>query len=466
MKKSKILNSIISLLSVSLLLSGCAQIGLAHDSTFDSEFDNTPESSTNIYVSSGKVIFNHVDNELGEIYFDVIEQDETISLSFDGTTVISDRFEQPMSVAQLNMGDVVNIAYNSELNKVGAIVLSPDINEIQDVTRFSVSENKETFYIGDEAYSIGYNTKIYSANERIDLDRLIKEDNLTIYEQDRNILSIRVDDGHGYLELSNEEALVGGWIEVGQVFISKIMDGMLFTLPEGEYQVRLTNEGIDEYRDIHVVRNEVTKLDLSDIEAATPQKGVVSFRISPSTASTYVDGSLINTALKVRLPVGIHEITVTDTGYYTVSEYFEVTGIDQVVEVDLDLETANELISVSGNHVDRNLYAMLTVDNPYDVEIYEDNIYKGITPVSFKKNAGTRTYTFRKPGYKTVSYSVYIPDDGQDQSLSFPDLEREVEEHRSSVSGNSLDNRTNDSEKVSVSGNSISGNSVSQNSIN
>lgn len=465
MKRNGFTNNIISIIIVSLLLTGCSSVGLAHDATFSSEFDNTEETPANIYVSSGKVIFRSFDSESETVYFDVIENDETVALNYDGATVVSGKYGEPMSMAQLRMGDVVNIAYNSSLNKVGAIVINPDINEIDNVSRFSLSENMETFYIGDEAYNLTPGVKVYSSGERIDPERLIKQDGLTVFEEGRNIVSIRVEDGHGYLELQNEDALIGGWIEAGQTMISQIMEGMLFTLPEGEYNVRLSNEGIDEYRDISIVRNEVTTLDLSDIESTIPEKGLVHFRIYPQTATTYVDGNYINTSYAVKLPVGMHEITVADDGYYTVSEYFEVTGLDQEVSIDLDLETVNEVASVSGNNVNKNLYATITVENPEEAELYEDNVYKGVTPVTYQKIAGTHTLTLRKPGYITTSYTIVVNDDGMDQSFSFPDMEREGDEEYESVSGNSLVSSSKDLNGNSVSGNSVSGNSVSQNRI-
>ena len=97
------------------------------------------------------------------------------------------------------------------------------------------------------------------------------------------------------------------------------------------------------------------------------------------------------------------------------------------------------------------------------LEKNEDNIYKGITPVTYQKIAGTHTLTFRKQGYVTTSYTIVVNDDGLDQSFSFPDLERDYDYN--SVSGNSLNPYSKDLNGNSVSGNSVSGNSVSGNSV-
>lgn len=62
-------------------------------------------------------------------------------------------------------------------------------------------------------------------------------------------------------------------------------------------------------------------------------------------------------------------------------------------------------------------------------------IYKGLAPVSIKKEAGVHTITLRKAGYVTKSYMVQIDEEENDITYSFSDLEREKEPV--TVSGNS-----------------------------
>ena len=97
-------------------------------------------------------------------------------------------------------------------------------------------------------------------------------------------------------ELKNSEALLGGWIEVGQTVISQIAEDMLITVPEGEYTVRLTAEKVDVTRDVTIERNKVTELDLGDIEIPEPDDGVVIFEITPESAKVYVDDKKIGRA--------------------------------------------------------------------------------------------------------------------------------------------------------------------------
>ena len=252
---------------------------------------------------------------------------------------------------------------------------------------------------------------------------------------------------------------MGGWIEIGQTVISQIAPDMLFTVPEGNYSVRLTGAGIDETREITIERNKETTLDLGDIEIPEPKNGVVKFEIIPETAVVYVDDAKVDTTYPVRLSMGLHQVTAKASGYDTLSEYFKVEEETTTVKMNL-AETA----TVSGNNIapspSVNGGSRITIEAPAGVDVYQDNLYKGIAPVTYTKTAGEHTITLRRTGYITRSYGITVPDDNQDVTYSFPELDPEnsSDAYQNTISSNTISGN-------SVSGNTISGNSVSDNSI-
>ncbi len=428
-----------TVLLLPVVLTGCSSIGLAREESFESNYEIDDEAE-NIYVSAADAMVRYVDPEMQIIDFYVLGSSDVKTLIFDGTTTITDAYGQPMVASQLQPGDLVHVLYNSTISKVGDIHMDENTWSNSGISRYTVSENGQSLQIGDDMYSIDPNLHVFSRGEEIGLNEIIDQDVITVLGRDRNILGIRVDSGHGYLELKNEYALIGGWIEVGQAVISEVMDDMLFTVPEGSYRVRLTNTGIEEYRDVTIERNMVCELDLSDIVAVEPDKGVVFFDITPEGTETYVDGSYVDTRYAIRLPVGLHEISVSAAGYSSVTEYFEVTGADQTLRIHLDDDTYSGLSSssVSENSISRSLYTVVHVNTPQGAEVYEDNIYKGMAPVNYQKTPGTHVITLRRNGYKTVSYSVIMEDNGKDEAFDFPEMERE--ETSSTVSGNDVSN--------------------------
>ena len=115
---------------------------------------------------------------------------------------------------------------------------------------------------------------------------------------------------------------------------------------------------------------------------------------------------------------------------------------------------------------DKNDKPTVTVTAPSGVEVYQDNRYMGVAPVTYSKTGGSHTITLRKTGYITRSYSVEIADDDQNVTLSFPALEKESTANTKpqTVSGNQISGNSTKRENVSnnstVSGNksTVSGN--------
>jgi len=89
------------------------------------------------------------------------------------------------------------------------------------------------------------------------------------------------------------------------------------------------------------------------------------------------------------------------------------TSIDSASQVSDN--TANTNIEYDKDH-------KITVKEPMGAEVYFNGEYKGIAPCSFPKVIGNETITLSRSGFQTKSYTVVIPNDGQDVTWSFPEL--------------------------------------------
>lgn len=473
MKKDKLFYLPAAFCTVSLLLTGCGNIGLAQEATFESAYENKEEEEpVDIYLSGATVIVESVKEEEQVIDLYMADRNESRSFTYTGATTIQDKYGSAMSMAQLNPGDIADIKYNSELERIGSIVLSPDAWNHEGISRYDLDIGNGSASIGDETYSMSSNVRFYSDGKSIDADQIIQQDVLTFRGKGSTIMSVVVNQGHGYLKLQNDQAVIGGWIEVGQTLISQIAPDMLFVVPEGNYTVRFSGTGIEESREVTIERNKETLLDLGDIEIPQPEKGLVTIQVTPESAQVFIDENKVEITYPIRLPVGLHQITAKASGYDTVSEYFQVDGENITVKLDLE-----ESKTVSGNSIsnkDEEKTAKITINTPADTEVYQDNLYMGIAPVTYTKTSGSHTITLRKQGYITRSYNIEVADDDKDVTYSFPDLDPEnTDSENSTVSGNSINgnsvsgNSTNkeSSQKDGKNGETVSGNSVSGNSI-
>lgn len=448
-----------------MILTGCSAASMAQESTFESAYENGKEDEpVDIYTSASSVIIRTVDEAGRTINMYLVDRNENKSLSFDGATMIQDRYGTAMTAAQLHVGDIAEITYNSELERLGRVTLSEEAWKYEGIEKYNLNAGNGSATIGEESYSIGNGVLIFSDGKAIELSQIIHQDVLSFQGKGHSIMSISVDRGHGYLDLDNEEAVLGGWIEIGQAVIAQIVPDMLLTVPEGSYTVRLTASGIEETREITIERNRETVLDLGDIEVKVPEKGIVTFEISPSDAMVYVDDAQIETVYPVRLALGLHQITVKADGYEDFSRYFKVEEEKTTVRVSMEEEA-----TVSGNNSDSQAKeenrGRVTISAPKDVEVYQDNLYMGIAPVTYDKTVGEHTITLRKTGYVTRSYTIVIEDDDQDVTYAFPDLDDEATNTSSlsTVSGNTVSGNKTETDQTQNGDSTVSGNTVSGN---
>ena len=444
---------------LSLVLTGCGTIGLAQESTFESAYENGKEAepAETEFVSACRGVLVSVNTEDKDFVIHRTAEDDDTVLSYTGATVVQDQYESPLTMEQLTVGEILDVAYDSESGRAGSIAISRDAFCYEGLTKCRIDEGKGTLETGNEVLRVSGQTRVFSEGREIGINEILNQDTVTVRGIGHDVSSIVIENGHGYLSLKDADALLGGWIEVGQAVISQITQEMFLTVPEGSYQVRLTAGDVDEAREVTIKRNEESVLDLGDIELKVPVNGQVRLVISPSTATVRIDDVTVNAAYAVRLPFGMHQITASADGYDTVSEYFEVTGED--TRVKLTLGRAEE-DTVSGNSTKEETSGhTVTIKAPEDVEVYQDNLYMGISPVTYNKTVGTHTISLRKSGYQTKSYQIEVTDDDRDLVYSFPDLEKNINENTdasNTVSGNSVKSQTGST--VSGNTNTVSGN--------
>lgn len=429
--KRKKFTIILGLLGV-LFLAGCSFDGEGKKE----ENPNTQGADTG-FVLTGPGSFDSADTavvvkinkEEEKITFLNLTVNRNYTLQYDGTTVFSDKYGQSMTLEQIREGDIVDVTFLKSKKRLATLAISGNGWTTAGISRYQFDAVSHDVTIGNEIYKVTEDTKIFSDGQEIEMMDLNSVDILTFNGIGNTVHSIVVEKGHGYLRLSGDENFIGGWIEVGQNIIRQITEDMLLTVPEGSYQVLISTTGGGGTKSVVINRNMEITLDIGDLEIEAPRYGQVLFAMSPSSASLYVDGNLVDTSLPVTLEYGIHQLMARAEGYSTVTSYLKVAEESAGIDITLDLEDdeeeeeeeSNETVS-SGNGVTTASYYQVYVDAPEGAELYVDGNYIGICPISFKKVEGPHVITLRRTGYETRSYTIQIDGEDKDVSYSFAEL--------------------------------------------
>lgn len=380
------------------------------------------------------------DSENSTLTFLNLELGRRYTLSLDGTTRLYDKYGDSVALEQIQTGDIVDITFLKTKKHLTTMQISSQAWVYTDVERYEIDAVRSEVTIGSQTYKLTSNTQYLSGGRNIESMDLNISDVLTFMGIGNQVLTVRVDKGHGYLRLENDENFVGGWIEVGQALIQRITEDMLLVVPEGSYQVNITNRGGGGVKSVVINRNEETHLDIGDLEIPEPQRGMVLFSLDPVSAELYIDGSPADPSGAVDLEYGLHQLIVRATGYKSITQYIRVAQPSVGINIALEAnESEKDNSPETDNDQTTTDYYKIYIDAPEGVEVYFDGNYVGITPCSFAKRSGAHVVTLRKTGYTTRSYTITVDEEEKDISYSFADLVDSSSALDSSVSGNMWD---------------------------
>ena len=396
-----------------------------------------------------------VDEKIRTMKFKDIDSEKIYELPYEEGLKIENKYGDIMTLAQLSPGEIFDLDYTKSLKKLTGIKVTDKTWTYSDVTRFSFDERKKVMMIGDEAYKFTDGLEIFSQGREAEIMDVTELDTLIVRGKDKQVLSVVVDKGHGYIRVLNDTYFVGGWIEIGQEIIKPITEEMLIPVGEGSYLVKVSNRGYAGQEQVEVKRDKESSLDLSKIEIEEVAIGHIKFSITPDYARLYVDDEITEFTDRVPLEFGVHAIRVECAGYDTIKSNIRV-GSDYA-EIEITMDEADDSSSssssssssgssstqtVSGNSLSLNSASTTTtsssssstaqtvisgekklyIEQPAGAEVYLDGNYIGIAPASTPKVTGAHVITLSKDGCKTKSYSVSIANDGNDVTFSFSAL--------------------------------------------
>ena len=455
------------------MLVGCASQAPSKSGEAAPETTSAPQE--NPYTAPGPGDYDSVDTAIvvkkdsgaKTISFRNLETGRQYTLSYDGTSVLTDRNDQPLSMEQIAPGDIVDVTFLRTPKTLTTLKQSATAFRYQTVTDFEISDSGRSITINGSKFRLDEDAVVITGGELGSVMDINEYDTLTIKGFDKEVHSIVIEKGHGYLRLLNDESFIGGFIEVGSFTIVPITENMLLTVPEGTYDISVSHGGSGGTKSVTICRNEEHTMDVGDL-VTEAKEGSVLFDITPSDATIYIDGEKVDASEAITLTYGIHQLIVRADGYETLSKYIRVGQPMATLVMEMEIasetpqededdengdddsgDTDNTEESDSGGDADgdedenaddrdasddeevgedeiiraddgSNYYVVIGA--PEGAEVYVDGVYVGLAPVSFAKVAGSHVLTFRQTGYQTRSYTIELDAEKKDVSYSFSEL--------------------------------------------
>ncbi|MBP3338549.1 MAG: PEGA domain-containing protein [Lachnospiraceae bacterium] len=391
------------------------------------------------YNASDIAVVLKRDGEFGTFSLKSKDTGSVYTLTYNGGSKIKSKYGNDMLVEKVEPGMIVEVRYIEGTKKLVEMMVSDKAWENTKVVRMDVDYDKQIIKIGSKSYSYDESLMIYSNGKTLDIREISGIDELTVRGFGTKALSVVVNKGHGYIRLKDEDNFVNGIIEVGDKIVTKVTEDMIIAAPEGELTVTVTKDGKGGEKTVTVDRGMETIVSFADFEQPIERMGMVNFIINPKDAEAklYIDNVKIEYEDLVRLAYGDHLMVVKSNNYDTYTKTISITSAyttinvsltgdsEEETETDKENETTKEEETTSKVEQVEDLDEgdeVITVNAPKGASVYFDGVYKGVAPVSFKKQAGEHVIILTMDGYETKMYTIDVISDGEDMEITLPTM--------------------------------------------
>lgn len=292
-----------------------------------------------------------LDIEKNTINLQIKGTGDTKTYSFSGATSVYDRYDKLISISLLKIGEVVRAEFDSSTNKVTKISALKDEWEILQVTNFNIDKENKVISYGSKKYTYTDNIVVIADKKKIKIDKLESVDTVILKGYDKQIDSIIVLSGHGYVRLEHTAYFEGGYVDIGAKIVKVITENMVIPVPEGKYTLMVTKDETTGSKDIEVIVDEEMQVNLTEFQDEAVRYGSVKFIIKPNNAVLKIDGKVKKAGEIIDLSYGTHKVVISTNGYNSYSDIINVQEMYKEYNISL---TEDGNLTGTGNEESEN----------------------------------------------------------------------------------------------------------------
>jgi hypothetical protein len=228
---------------------------------------------------------------------------------------------------------------------LSSVQKSGDVWIYDDISKYKIDSERSLINIDNSNYKIKAATKVYSDTEKILLSDIGEDDVITVVGQGKEVISIAVTTGHGYVHLTNTDLFNDSMIFIGNKIVSMVYGDELLEVPEGTYKVTVANNGWGGSAEYTVNRNETTEINLEDLKGEGPSFSLITFLVTVPDTYVYLDGKQVDVTEPQYVQYGSHKLVVKCDGYESWNKTLVVNSAS--AEITLEMESNSDTTNVT-----------------------------------------------------------------------------------------------------------------------
>lgn len=364
-----------------------------------------------------------------------IESSQSIAKAIDRTTKIADAYNKTIPVTSIKKGDIVEIVYEEDKNRVLSINKSSEAWTKRRVNGAKVNDEKHELNLFDVIYTYDSNVMVLKADgTETEMGLISAYDIVTIQGIKDKVLSVRVEEAAGSIRVTNIPSRQGRLeIDINTMIPLSELTDPIEVVP-GTHKIVVNIKGYDNIvKEIDVAPGEVYELSLDSANRMYTNVNVVINNADVEDYTIKIDDKTYAKGDKISVAQGTYTVTITAKDYKTWTKKITFNKTTQTVKVTLQSEKTeedkeNSNTSSSGNSqtsVEESNNAEATNEtktidiatDPSGAKVYINGVNKGTTPYKVTLPMGSYSILLEKDGYEVYSTSIIL--DGSDEQTGF-----------------------------------------------
>ncbi len=322
---------------------------------------------------------------------DITNQKE-YRLVITNATDLKNKYGQSVVLSEFKVGDIVTISFNNSDKEIKALTENAEGFEYQSITKLSVDPTQKVVKHNNDTYTYNDGIVVTYKNKPYDLTQITDIDVVTIKGYKDTIWSIDVEQSHGYIKVINQDKVTNGTLEIGKATFMQLADADELTVLEGVQKVVIDGDNIEPYvKEVVVSSLETSILDVTLVQA---KSSVVVWKVSEPDYELKINGVVELSREPMILEYGVYDVAVSKDGFVDFAEKININSPQ--------LEIPIELKKVV------NMGKLAITSEPTAADLYVDNAYIGVTPVTKDVVQGDHVIVLKKSGYKDFTLGVVV----------------------------------------------------------
>ncbi|MCL2611439.1 MAG: PEGA domain-containing protein [Defluviitaleaceae bacterium] len=242
---------------------------------------------------------------------------------------------------ELRIGDIIEVDH-SRANIIN-LIMSENAWERRAVVGLEVLQNNR-LQVGHEILDFNSDTVVLNQGSSYNVYNIHSLNQVTMRGVGNTVWFIEVNRGFGTAQAINGSNIINGRIDIDRTTIplgpNAIPTEQTLELAEGTHRAVISGENIiTDTRDIEIIANETTIIDLSNVELTG---GHLLVNLNAVEANVVINGILRNIDEPIFLNFGAHIMSITAPGFVNYERMFELENHNQTLHVTLEVARVEE----------------------------------------------------------------------------------------------------------------------------